>query len=114
MYKCSEKFWKYNYSFVLFNFNSVGGIAANRDPLPYYHSLKNSAHIKTAVALSPAYGGNTCNAEFEFLTNMAMLFLPKNSTPYMTAIQKPISTWPTHLKNLGYETVAVHPMDETN
>ena len=59
--------------------------------------------------MSP-FGGYTCNTEFEFLTGLSMGVLPRGSVPYLQYVSKqyPFSL-PSHLDELGYKSVAVHP-----
>lgn len=98
----------------LFDLTAINGLSTNQDPLPFYHSADTLPNTETGRTLVSVYGGNTCNSEYEFLTSFPMLFRPQGSSPYMTAIRKPISSWPAFLKEMGYETTAVHPMSKTN
>jgi phosphoglycerol transferase MdoB-like AlkP superfamily enzyme len=58
--------------------------------------------------LSPEFGGNTANVEFEALTGMSMNFLPSGSVPYQQYVKKPLPTIASTLKERGYHTVAIH------
>lgn len=59
--------------------------------------------------LVPAYGGGTCNSEFEALTGFSMANLPAGSIPYNQYITQPIACLPRLLGQQGYTTLAVHP-----
>ncbi|MGI6200361.1 MAG: LTA synthase family protein [Christensenellales bacterium] len=59
--------------------------------------------------LVPAYGGGTCNSEFEALTGFSMANLPAGSIPYNQYITQPIACLPRLLGRQGYSTLAVHP-----
>ncbi|MDF2568191.1 MAG: sulfatase, partial [Oscillospiraceae bacterium] len=59
--------------------------------------------------LTPGFGGGTCNSEFEVLTGNSMLNVPTGSTPYLQYIKRnPFPSYPSFLKQLGYNTVAIH------
>ncbi|TCO81765.1 phosphoglycerol transferase MdoB-like AlkP superfamily enzyme [Plasticicumulans lactativorans] len=62
-------------------------------------------------AVSPAVGGLTCNAEFEFLTGNSMALLPEGAIPYVDYVLAPTFSLARHLRTLGYETIAVHPFE---
>lgn len=82
-------------------------LESNVEILPFYRSLeKNSAK---GYALSSVWGGNTANSEFEFLTGNSMHFFPAGSVPYQIYIQQDTGSLVSHLKNMGYETTAIHP-----
>jgi phosphoglycerol transferase MdoB-like AlkP superfamily enzyme len=58
-------------------------------------------------------GGNTANTEFEFLTGSTMAFLPQGSVAYQQYLKKEMPSLASHLKELGYETIATHPYNST-
>lgn len=59
--------------------------------------------------ISPAFGGETANVEFEILTGLNNYFFEKNSYPYSEFIKKPTPSLFTLFKNNGYATTAIHP-----
>ncbi len=86
----------------------VGDFETNIDYMPYYNSLKKDT-IKGEVLVSP-FGGYTCNSEYEFLTGMNTGLLSSQSIPYMHMIDSKLPySLNTHLKQLGYNTTAMHP-----
>lgn len=70
----------------LFDLAALNALPIDEDPLPFYHNASTLPNAETGHTLVPAYGGNTCNSEYEFLTNFSMLFRPQGSSPYMTPL----------------------------
>ena len=68
--------------------------------------LARSAH---GTAHSSVFGGNTPNAEYEFLTGDSLLFYTGTPIPYETAIRQDVPALPGLLAQLGSGTVAMHP-----
>ena len=68
--------------------------------------LARSAH---GTAYSSVFGGNTPNAEYEFLTGDSLLFYTGTPIPYETAIRQDVPALPCLLAQLGSGTVAMHP-----
>jgi len=73
--------------------------------------LKQTAqHGMTVV---DTYGGATLRTEFSLLTGIqASLFGAEMDYPYLTVVTAPLDSIPWHLKQLGYETTAIHPFHE--
>lgn len=68
--------------------------------------LARSAH---GTAYSSVFGGNTPNAEYEFLTGDSLLFYTGTPIPYETAIRQEVPALPGLLAQLSSGTVAMHP-----
>ena len=73
----------------------------------FYKSLHKNT-IK-GLALSSVYGGGTANSEYEFLTGNSMAFVNHGISVYQLYIKVPTYSMASHLKSLGYETIATHP-----
>jgi phosphoglycerol transferase MdoB-like AlkP superfamily enzyme len=93
----------------------LGDFETNEDYMPYIHSVLNgdventiSGYLNVSVL-----GGNTANTEFEFLTGNTMAFLPQGSVAYQQYLKKELPSLASHLKDLGYETIATHPYNST-
>lgn len=87
---------------------AVGEFETDAEYMPYFNSLKKNT-IKGETLVSP-FGGYTCNSEYEFLTGMNTGLLSSLSIPYMHMIKSELPyTLNTHLKQLGYKTIAMHP-----
>lgn len=98
---------------AFFDPTRLPGYTFSEDPLKFIHQEQNST--PSGFLLSPEFGGNTANVEFEALTGMSMYFLQDGSIPYQQRIVK-MSSLPSIvsiLKARGYETKALHPFDDT-
>lgn len=93
----------------------LGPFETNQDYMPYVHSILNGEVDNTISGFLnvSVLGGNTANTEFEFLTGNTMAFLPQGSVPYQQYLKRELPSLASHLKNLGYETVAAHPYNST-
>lgn len=88
----------------------LGDLKTNRDYMPYLHYLQQGAENTVTGMLNVSVcGGNTANTEFEFLTGNTMAFLPQGSIPYQQYITGARDSMASHLRKLGYQTVATHP-----
>ena len=56
----------------------------------------------------PVFGGGTSNSEFEFLTGYSKLFLGMGSAPYQQYVNQNTQSVASHLRENGYQTVAIH------
>lgn len=61
-----------------------------------------------------AYGGGTCNTEFEFLTGNSMSYLGSGVYPYTIYDLSETNNLAEQFKDLGYTTTAMHPNHGTN
>lgn len=90
----------------------LGDFQVNEDYMPFVHSLQEGAENTITGTLNVSVkGGNTANTEYEFLTGNTMRFLPAGSVPYQQYIFGHKTSLATHLKEFGYETVAIHPFN---
>ncbi len=65
-------------------------------------------HYVSGTLLGAQFGGGTCNSEFEVLTGFSMANLPAGCTPYQQYFNTETVSYPRFLKELGYNTVAIH------
>ena len=78
----------------------------------YFKSLSDTlARGKLFVS---AYGGGTCNSEYEFLTGNTMAFLGSGVYPYTIYDLTQTENLASQFKQLGYRTTAMHPNHGTN
>lgn len=92
----------------------LGNFTTNQDYMPYLHSLQEGRENTVTGMLNVSVcGGNTANTEFEFLTGNTMAFLPQGSVPYQQYMNGETESLASHLRDLGYETVATHPYNAT-
>ncbi|MEW4072350.1 MULTISPECIES: LTA synthase family protein [Bacillus] len=100
----SESFW---------DPTKVTNLSFSEDPVPnLHHYIENFPGGQT---ISPTFGGNTANVEFEALTSYSMSLLKSGSIPYQQVItnKKEIPSIPTALKKEGYYTSAIHSFGRT-
>ncbi|MFD1774726.1 LTA synthase family protein [Paenibacillus rhizophilus] len=98
---------------AFFDPTRLPSLTFSEDPLKFIHQEDNNT--PSGYMLSPEFGGNTANIEFEALTGLSMYFLKDGSIPYQQRIVK-MSSLPSIvsiLKDRGYRALAVHPFDET-
>lgn len=92
------------------DFEHIAQFGTNKDYMPNYHKLQEES-ISGYVSVS-AYGGYSCNSEYEFLTGNTLGFLPSGSavfTQYLNEKQNGLVSW---LNELGYTTQAISPCSE--
>lgn len=92
------------------DFEHIAQFKTNKDYLTNYHKLQEES-ISGYVSVS-AYGGYSCNSEYEFLTGNTLGFLPSGSavfTQYLNDKQNGLVSW---LNELGYTTQAISPCSE--
>ena len=87
----------------------LGDFETNGDYMPFIRSLMESEDTVSGYLNVSVLGGNTANTEFEFLTGHTMAFLPQGSVAYQQYLQSETPSLASYLKQLGYETVAIHP-----
>lgn len=79
------------------------------DPLGFYNELIKDPNTLSGHIVVPTFGGGTANTEYESLTGGANLYLNKSLTTAYTLIRKPTQALPSLLKDLGYNSVGMHP-----
>lgn len=92
------------------------GINFSQSPTPFLDSLTNeSENVIKGHALASVYGGNTANSELEFLTEMSIQYIPRNTVAYNTYL-KPDNVFSivNLFNDAGYKTVGMHPENKTN
>lgn len=81
------------------------------EPLEFMKSLKENT-VRGYINVS-VLGGGTSNSEFEFLTGNSMVYLPTGYYPFNRLGEEQESlVW--ELREMGYETYAMHPSQDTN
>ena len=93
------------------DFEDYGTLSLSESVTDYIRSLDNAifGHAYTSV-----FGAGTSASEFEFLTGNSMAFLPSGSIPYQQYVLGPTASLASHLKELGYDTLAFHPGEKTS
>lgn len=92
----------------------LGDFTASEDPLPFVRSrLSGAENTQSGYLHVSVLGGNTANTEYEYLTGQTMAFLPQGSIPYQQHIKGKTFSLASHLKQMGYRTIAIHPYGAT-
>ncbi|MCQ2532382.1 MAG: sulfatase-like hydrolase/transferase [Saccharofermentans sp.] len=91
------------------DFSQFGDISLTKDYSPFMDSLAYSDQAIKGDLFVSTFGGGTANSEFEFLTGNSMLGMPAGSIPYQQYISGETGALPRTLKNMGYNTYAIHP-----
>lgn len=83
----------------------------SEDPLPYFHSLQQSANSFNISV--PSFCGGTANSEFEVVTGMSTIFYPSDATVYANYMTKPSVSIGSILRKDGYTSTLLHPFHST-
>ena len=78
----------------------------------YFNGLADC--LQRGTLYVSAYGGGTCNTEFEFLTGNSMANLGTGVYPYTIYNLTDTENLAAQFKGLGYDTTAIHPNHATN
>ena len=78
----------------------------------YFKSLSDC--LARGTLYVSAYGGGTANTEFEFLTGNSMANLGSGVYPYTIYNLTDVGNLAQQFKDLGYDTLAMHPNHATN
>ncbi|MCQ4726296.1 LTA synthase family protein [Anaerotignum faecicola] len=79
-----------------------------RDPLENWKKLSQSENALSGHIIVPNYGGGTSNTEFDVLTALPTRYTGNSSTSY-SLIRKEMDALPWRLREIGYNTMAIHP-----
>lgn len=89
------------------DFSHIAEFDTNKDYMPNYRRLCSES-ISGYVSVS-AYGGYSCNSEYEFLTGDTMGFLPSGSAAFTQYLDTRRSSIVDSLNSMGYYTEAFTP-----
>lgn len=78
----------------------------------HYNNLAGALQ-RGSLAVS-VLGDDSCNTEFEFLTGNSLGFIGGNKYPYTLYDFGNIASLPQQFKELGYTTMAMHPLNPEN
>lgn len=78
----------------------------------YLKSIPDALY--TGSVFTSVIGAQTCNSEFEFLTESSLAFIGPENQPYITHDLSGIDCLPRALARQGYETIAIHPQPKGN
>lgn len=93
------------------DFRKLGELQLDQEILTNWDSLQENV-IKGFVSV-PVFGGWTANSEFEFLTGFSNAFFPSGTIPYQNYVKSGTPNLGSQLKEYGYTSIFMHPMDST-
>ncbi|MHC4385665.1 MAG: LTA synthase family protein [Planctomycetota bacterium] len=73
---------------------------------PFFQELKKQNYIKW---FSPTFGGQTANAEFEFLTGFPLILFSPQVVPYRLYLRQKTESIASVLNAAGYKSIMIHP-----
>lgn len=85
------------------------GLESTDDVMPFVHSLSGQENTITGQLVVPAFGGGTCNTEYEFLTSNTYAFFKSGSYPMLQYVHDNTESMASVLSEQGYNTVGMHP-----
>ncbi len=93
-----------------------GEMKCSVSPTPFLDSLSgDDDNIMRGYALASVYGGNTANSELEFLTELSVQYIPRNTVAYNLYLKEENTFSIVDLfREAGYRTVGMHPENRTN
>ena len=94
------------------DFRYINSFEGDDKIMPYMDSLKHNV-IKGYMSV-PVFGAGTANSEWEALTGNSMANLNSSSVPYQSFIKSKTYGLPSKMKQLGYQTLAMHPHEAAN
>ena len=83
----------------------LDGVVLSADPLESFHEYQE--RFTSGKILSPVFGGNTCQVEFEVLTGYPSCLVSGNA--YTDYINEEIDSLVSLYNDKGYDTYAYHP-----
>ena len=86
---------------------TIQNLSFSEDPVPNFRMLKDKYYYNFIQYLY--LGAGTANTEFEILTGMSMDYFGPGEYPYKTILREKVAeSIPYNLKELGYNTHAIH------
>ena len=90
-----------------FDVSTVEYLRCSEDPIPYFRSLMEN--YSSGAFKVPSVGAGTANTEFETISGMNMRYFGPGEYPHKTILKKTTcDSVPYALKNIGYNTHAIH------
>lgn len=94
-------------------FYDLSLIADIKTDVPYFKNMNTLENTIRGYAVVPYIGGSTNCSEYELLTSNSLRLMP-GVTPFNVINMKGANTVVSHLKQLGYYTIAGHPEKGSN
>lgn len=93
------------------DFRKLGNIETSREFMPNWDRRQENV-IKGFVSV-PIFGGWTANSEFEFMTGFSNAFFPSGTIPFQNYVKQGTPSLNSQLKEQGYTSIFMHPMDSS-
>jgi phosphoglycerol transferase MdoB-like AlkP superfamily enzyme len=90
----------------------LNGLDVGYEGPAYFNSISD-ALVRGSLEVS-AYGGGTCNSEFEFMTSSSLAYIGSGNYPYTYYDLSQVGNLAAQFSELGYDTTAIHPNAATN
>ena len=90
----------------------LNGLDVGYEGPTYFNSISD-ALVRGSLEVS-AYGGGTCNSEFEFMTSSSLAYIGSGNYPYTYYDLSKVGNLAAQFSELGYDTTAIHPNAATN
>jgi len=91
-----------------FDVRILDGVQFYPNPLPNFDRVRGLPNAYSGLVYTNALTGGTIRPEFEVLTSLTTDFLPAGALPF-GMMNRPITTNVSHLRDLGYRTIGLHP-----
>lgn len=95
----SESFW---------DPRKINGTTFSENPFENFDRITDIDGVISGKMIQTGFGGGTVRPEFEILTGLTTDYLPSGSVPWRY-ITEDTESYASVLKNIGYETYAIHP-----
>ncbi|MCR5836288.1 MAG: sulfatase-like hydrolase/transferase [Lachnospiraceae bacterium] len=96
------------------DYNRITNIESSEDVLPFFRKFIKEDNIIEGDAYVSIFGGMTPNSEMEFLTGSTLGFWGYQNVCYSMGYRKKLDILPEWLKQIGYDTYAMHPASGDN
>ncbi len=88
-------------------------IETNEEVTPFINSL-TGCDVEKGTCYVSQMGGGTCNSEYELLMGSTMAFFPRGSIVFQQHMNGEQYSLINILNDVGYNTIAMHPMPGSN
>lgn len=95
------------------SFYDISKVLNIKTNIDYFESLKNIENLTYGYSVYSQIGTSTNKTEYELLTSNSLELMP-DVTPFVSLNLNNANSIVSHLKNNGYETVAMHPESGSN
>lgn len=95
------------------SFYDIGNIIDIKTNIDYFEGLKDIDNLSYGYSIYSQIGTSTNKTEYEILTSNSLELLP-DITPFVSLNLNNANSIVSHLKSIGYNTLAMHPESGSN